>query len=86
MRRTTLAILSGAALGLVIATGLGLAIATLHSFASFRYAVRPGEKAIILSESISDGMTCWASSSILLVPIGAVVVWRRLRTRGPSAL
>ncbi len=85
MRRTIFAILGGAALGLILAIGLGCVLGVGLVVVGARTVpgptVEPSQKATILAQSISEAMNCSAAAAIVLIPLGAIVVWRRTRRR-----
>ncbi len=82
MARTVLAILGCAAVGLVVAIGLGVVLVAVGVRDARRSgSVDPSEKAVVLGRSIAEAMNWSAAAGIVLVPVGAVVGWRRGRRR-----
>jgi hypothetical protein len=77
------AYLKATALAVVGALLIGAATATWSIVQAAFAALRPEDKATVLSRSISEGMNCAAFYLSVLVPLGLVVAYvlrRRKRT------
>jgi hypothetical protein len=83
--RRARAIIGGAALGLIVAIGLGVVAATATNIAwdPRGATVEPSAKAAVLAQSISAAIN-FAATATVLVPIGAIVAWAWMRRRDRS--